>query len=188
MGSDGMMFVIFPNSALNLSDRNWLRKLIAVGYNAIPVTHPIDWHSSMPLGIDPTVDFAFKQMHGNPEHTASTIHFLRAVLGIKISQVEILNPILGQQIDEDKLAILDIRAVDEQGRQFNIEMQTSLTAGLLKRLVYYAGSLYVRQLSSGESYLNLRPAISICVLDQTLFPHARLHSGFSLRDEAGDGA
>lgn len=140
----------------------------------------------MPLGIDPTVDFAFKLMLGHPEHTAITIHFLRAVLGIRITQVEILNPILGQEIDDDKLAILDIHAIDEHGRHFNIEMQTSLTAGLVKRLVFYAGSLYVRQLGAGESYLDLRPAISICVLDQKLFPHDRLHSGFFLRDQAGD--
>lgn len=117
----------------------------------------------MPLEIDPTVDFAFKLMLGHPEHTSSTIHFLRAVLGINITQVEILNPILEQEIEEDKLAILDIRAVDDHGRQFNIEMQTSLTAGLVKRLVFYAGSLFVRQLGAGESYLDLRPAISICV-------------------------
>lgn len=143
-------------------------------------------HLPMPLGIHPTVDFAFKLILGSPAHTAITIHFLWALLGIRIKKVEILNPILGPELDEDKLSILDIRATDEHGRQFNIEMQTSLTAGLVKRLVYYAGSLYVRQIGSGESYLNLRPAITICVLDQRLFPHDRLHCGFFLRDQAGD--
>lgn len=29
---------------------------------------------SMPLGIDPKVDFAFKMVFGNPKHTNVTIH------------------------------------------------------------------------------------------------------------------
>ena len=81
----------------------------------------------MAIGIDPTVDFAFKRLLGNPEHTAITVHFLNAVLAgsPRITHVEILNPILDQETDDDKLAILDIRAHDDQGRSFNIEMQTA---------------------------------------------------------------
>lgn len=34
----------------------------------------------MAIGISPTVDFAFKLMLGNPDHTGVTVHFLNAVL------------------------------------------------------------------------------------------------------------
>lgn len=49
----------------------------------------------MPLGIDPKVDFAFKLVFGNPDHTRITIHFLNAVLNFPrpITHVEILNPL-----------------------------------------------------------------------------------------------
>ena len=82
----------------------------------------------MALGIRPTVDFAFKLMLGSPEHTAITVHFLNAVLdgSPRITRATILNPILGKEKDEDKLSILDVRAEDEFGRQFNIEMQVTV--------------------------------------------------------------
>jgi predicted transposase/invertase (TIGR01784 family) len=142
----------------------------------------------MSLGIRPTVDFAFKRLLGSPEHTAITVHFLNAVLECtpRIERVEILNPILDPETDDDKLAVLDVLAIDEAGRHFNIEMQTSLPSGLSQRLVYYAGSLYVGQLGAGESYLSLRPAICICVLERSLLAETdELHSDFRLR--AADG-
>jgi predicted transposase/invertase (TIGR01784 family) len=137
----------------------------------------------MALGIDPTVDFAFKKTFGSPEHPAVTIHFLNSVLGglPQIRFVEIVDPILGQVTDDDKLAILDIKARDDQGRRLNIEMQTATQAGLRQRLTYYAASLYLEQLHSGEAYHELRPAISICVLDAILFPSVPdLHLDFRL--------
>ena len=139
----------------------------------------------MANGIDPKVDFAFKRVLGNPEHTAITVHFLNAVLGDsrRITLVEILNPILGQETDDDKLAILDVRAQDDQGRWLNIEMQTANQTGLRQRLTFYAASLYVGQMHSGDAYNNLRPAISICVLDTLLFPSVPdLHLDFQMRN------
>lgn len=60
--------------------------------------------------------------------------------------------------------MLDIRARDSEGRWFNVEMQVTVFGGLLQRLVYYACSLYVDQLQSGQNDADLRPAISICLL------------------------
>ena len=93
----------------------------------------------MPLGIDPKVDFAFKLMLGSPEHPAVTIHFLNAILRLPstVTEVEILNPIQGKDRSEDKLVILDILARDQQGRRFNVEMQTTLPTALPRRLLYY---------------------------------------------------
>ena len=142
----------------------------------------------MAIGISPTVDFAFKLMLGSPEHSGVTIHFLNAILEgqPKITQVEILNPFLGKATDTDKLSVLDVLATDEHGRLLNIEMQTSLPAGMSQRLTYYASSLYVRQLIEGEHYTALRPAISICVLTRAMFPQIpRLHLDFRLRDATG---
>ena len=138
----------------------------------------------MAIGISPTVDFAFKLMLGSPEHSRVTIHFLNAILidQPRITHVEILNPFLGKDRDDDKLSILDILATDEHGRLLNIEMQTSLPAGMSQRLAYYASSVYVGQLHEGNPYTELRPAISICVLTQPMFPQsAELHLDFRLR-------
>lgn len=78
------------------------------------------------------------------------------------------------------------RATDDQGRQLNIEIQTSLPAGLRQRLTFYASRLFVEQIQDGEKYQKLRPAIVICVLTTPLFwePNA-LHFDFRLRDRQG---
>ena len=117
-----------------------------------------------------------------------TIHFLNAILGDgpRITQVEFKNPFLGKEFDEDKLSILDILAIDEHGRRLNIEMQTSLPAGLKQRLAYYDALLYVDQMREAEPYYGLKPAIVICVLSVPLFPlHTLLHADFRLRDRTG---
>ena len=61
----------------------------------------------MAIGIDPTVDYAFKLLLGSPERPVITLHFLNAVLGdeIIVTEVEILNPILGKEDDSDKLSV-----------------------------------------------------------------------------------
>lgn len=126
----------------------------------------------MPLGIKPTVDFAFKKIFGSPENVSILVGLLNAILNLKspIVHVDILNPFSYQDFEEDKLVVLDIRARDSSGRLLNVEMQVSITSGLLNRLVYYACSMYVDQLEAGSEYADLRPAISICLLDRMLFP------------------
>ena len=141
----------------------------------------------MAIGISPLVDFAFKLMLGNPQHTGVTIHFLNSILidQPRITHVEILNPFLGKQSGDDNLSVLDILATDEHGRLLNIEMQTSLPSGMSQRLAYYVSTVYVGQLHEGNQYSELRPAISICVLTQAMFPAStELHLDFRLRESS----
>lgn len=141
----------------------------------------------MAIGISPAVDFAFKLLLGSPDHTSVTIHFLNAVLSHqpRITQVEILNPFLGKDSADDKLAVLEVLPRDEHGRKLNIEMQTTTAADLIQRLLYYAATLYTGQLSEGSSYASLRPAISICVLTQALKSVGdEIHRDFRLRERS----
>jgi len=83
--------------------------------------------------------------------------------------------------------VLDVLAADRAGHRFNIEMQTTLPPDLPKRLTYYNCLNYIRQLSAGEPYYQLRPAISICVLDRVLFSEAaEYHLSFRLRCDQRD--
>lgn len=88
----------------------------------------------MAIGIRPTVDYAFKLLFGSPEHSRVTLHFLNAILCHvpRITEITIQNPFLGKDNEDDKLSVLDIRATDEHGRQFNIEMQSTMPAGTAK--------------------------------------------------------
>src|SRR6056297_3671957 len=137
----------------------------------------------MAIGIDPLVDFACKQLLGNPEHPAITLHFLNAVLGgsPQIIDVEILNPIVEKEFEDDKYAILDVRARDAHGHRFNIEIQRTLPTALRERLTYYAATQLVEQLGAGEGYELLRPSIGICILDAVMFGRVKdLHLDFRL--------
>jgi predicted transposase/invertase (TIGR01784 family) len=140
------------------------------------------------IGIEPTVDFAFKRVLGNPAYADVTIHFLNSVLGVepRITQVDFTNPFLDKETAEDKLAVLDVLATDEHGRVFDIEMQTTLAAELPQRLTYYVSTLYSMRLFEGDDYGKLRPAICICVMNDVLFPSApSLHTDFRLRSLLG---
>ena len=142
----------------------------------------------MAIGISPTVDFAFKLVFGSPDHSRITIHLLNSILDLPspITSVTIQNPFLEKDDQDDKRSVLDIRAVDQDGRIFNVEMQTTLPAGMNRRLVYHGARIYGGQLNEGDPYSVLRPAIVICVLTKPLFPEAdELHLDFRLRDAAG---
>ncbi len=140
----------------------------------------------MTLGIRPTVDFAFKKIFGSPQNSAALIGLLNAILDLKepIVGVEVLNPFNYQEFADSKLIVLDVRCQDDAGRILNVEMQVSFIRGLLERMVYYASSMYVEQLSSGGNYATLRPAISICLLTRSIFDSTQPHHRFQLVDLA----
>jgi predicted transposase/invertase (TIGR01784 family) len=89
------------------------------------------------------------------------------------------------------LVVLDVLAVDEQGRRFNIEMQTRFPLAMPKRMLLYNCLNYFRQLREGSGYTLLNPAISICILERRLFNLTEekplCHRSFRLRcDQATD--
>ena len=81
----------------------------------------------MILDIDPKVDYAFKHLFGREPTRDILIDVIDSVLGPatghRIRDFELLNPFNPKEGLNDKLSILDIKARDESGRQFNIEMQ-----------------------------------------------------------------
>ncbi|MFO0904673.1 MAG: Rpn family recombination-promoting nuclease/putative transposase [Pirellulales bacterium] len=121
----------------------------------------------MPLGIVPTVDYAFKRLFGDPNHSSVLLHLLNSVLAgeFVVEQVQIVTPFLERDFQDDRLAILDLRIRDAQGRQYNLEMQTTAVESLPSRLLYYLSSMYSEQLAEGDSWEQLTPAISVCFLD-----------------------
>src|SRR5205823_12877753 len=129
----------------------------------------------MILDVDPKVDYAFKHMLGRESTRPIPINVLDSVLqpgpGHHIRDLELLNPFNPKETLDDKLSILDIKARDQSGRQFNIEMQMLAFRYYEKRILYYASKLHQQQLHEGDDYLKLQPTISISFLDHVLYPH-----------------
>ena len=84
----------------------------------------------MPIGIRPINDFAFKKIFGSPGNKLALISLLNAILGLSkpIVDVTIENPFNLQDFQDDKLSILDIKAVDQTGAIYDVEMQLSISS------------------------------------------------------------
>lgn len=141
-------------------------------------------------GIDPKIDIAFKKVFGSEPWTDLTASLINAVLEPPPQQrlvaVELLNPYSEKMTLDDKVSILDIKARDDQGRLYNLEMQMLATAALVQRLLFYWSRVYSNQLSEGDNYTRLRPTISICFVNGVLFAdRPEHHTLFRLLDSTG---
>jgi predicted transposase/invertase (TIGR01784 family) len=139
------------------------------------------------MRADPKVDYAFKRVYGSQRNADILVHLLNAILRpeIPIRAVEILNPFSEKDLADDKLNILDVRARDDSGRLFDVEIQLLLPTHFKGRILHYWAGMFHEQLRDGESYAKLRPAISICIVNQALFPAADdYHLVFELVDVA----
>ena len=123
----------------------------------------------MTPGIDPKVDYAFKKVFGSESNADLLRDLLGAVLGFAVSAVEIVNPFNDKDAADDKLSVLDVKARDEQGRWFNVEMQMCSHAALVPRLLYYWAKLYAGQMVEGKDFATLMPAYSVCFVNSRLF-------------------
>jgi predicted transposase/invertase (TIGR01784 family) len=137
-------------------------------------------------GLDPTVDYAFKKVFGSEDNTPVLLNLLEAVLkpppDQRIVALDILNPFNDKEAVDDKLSILDIKARDQQGRQYNVEMQMLGSQLYPHRVLYYWAVLHGRQLREGTDYSELQPTISINFVNDVLFPQVPdYHLDFQLR-------
>ncbi len=142
----------------------------------------------MVTGIDPRVDYVFKRLYGDEENALLLVDLLNAVVrfppGRLVSGVTILNPFVASDYAEGKVSILDVRARDDPGRQFLLEMQQLLRPGFAKRLLYYWSGGHGEQLLKGDDYEILLPTYVICFVNESLFPDAPWHHCFRVYDDA----
>lgn len=103
---------------------------------------------------DPKVDFAFKHVFAREQNKPLLISLLDAVLqpeaGQNIESLELLNPFNDREALDEKLSILDIKARDQNGRQFNVEMQMLAYGAFRQRALYYWGQAAPRAVTQGE--------------------------------------
>ena len=70
------------------------------------------------------------------------------------------------------MSILDIKAVGQTGKRYNIEIQITDEADYDKRALYYWVKLYTDQLQSAHSYNRLNKAIGIHILNFMSIPES----------------
>ena len=131
-------------------------------------------------------DILFKIVFGSRDSEPVLRALLNALLSRTgtetIVSVEVLNPGFDKQYTIEKGPVLDVKARDQAGRQYNIEVQ--LNPGVddyAARSIFYTAKFFCDQLERGDPYHSLRKTVSISLLDFDLFPEREnLHSTFRL--------
>ena len=123
--------------------------------------------------INPTVDCVFKAILGSEENKNLLIHFLNAVLepkkGSLIKEIVLNNPYNEREFIGDKLTVVDVKATDENKCHYQIEIQLVLHSALSARMLYTWSSIYHSQIEKGNDFNDLKPVISIWILNESLF-------------------
>ena len=136
--------------------------------------------------ISPRVDIAFKKIFGVEENKDLLISLINSIVSSEdqVSDITLLNPYNAKSFSRDKLSILDIKATNQDGKRFNIEIQISDEADYDKRALYYWAKLYTEQLEVAEDYSTLSKAIGIHILNFTSIPEVdKYHNVFHITEK-----
>ncbi len=138
--------------------------------------------------IDPTIDCVFKAILGMEGNEGLLIHFLNCILMpvSPIVNVTIINPYNDKKFLDDKLSIVDIKAIDEAGIKYQIEVQVTTPKSLSKRMLYTWSDIYQTQIKEGTNYSQLQPVISIWLLTHSFFNDTKPHHHFQVWDKGND--
>ena len=91
---------------------------------------------------------------------------------------------LRQEYPDEKLGILDVRALMEDGAQVNMEMQAYPFGQWDARSLFYLSKMYTDQIGRGDPYTKLKKCIHVSILDFIRFADdEKCHRIISLCDE-----
>jgi predicted transposase/invertase (TIGR01784 family) len=140
------------------------------------------------IGIKPTVDVVFKKLFGSPEHAGLTLSFVNSILHLAgkplAASLEIVNPFRLAEFQGDKEIIVDVRARDPEGREFQVEMQIRKEPDLADRMLDTWARVFTAQVRKGERYGRHHPLIAIWVLERQVFTDESWFHSFSIQDPA----
>ena len=132
--------------------------------------------------LNPRVDFVFKKLFGSEEHTDILISLINSIVSAQdqVVRIELKNPYNEKTFARDKFSVLDIKAQDEKGRWYNIEMQITDQEYYDKRSLYYWSRVYNAQLQEGMNYDKLTKTIGINILNFNCLVDEDCHNTFRL--------
>ncbi|MGL6196721.1 MAG: Rpn family recombination-promoting nuclease/putative transposase, partial [Thermoguttaceae bacterium] len=127
--------------------------------------------------IRPNSDIFFATYFSDPKHESTLVNLINAVLTDSsdppIVSAEVLNPFNIKKFAVDKSMILDVRAKDEGGRIFDIEIQMYSHLAFKERMLGYWADTYSGQLFRGDDYISLKPVVSIIIVFDDIFPELK---------------
>jgi len=135
--------------------------------------------------INPKIDIAFKKLFGSDDNKDLLISLINSVLPAteQIKSIVLENPYNLANYLSDKMSILDIKATDEAGTVYDIEMQIGQQGYFGQRALYYWGKSYTTQLEKSGEYATLKKTIIISILDFKYFNDSeKYHRAMMIKD------
>lgn len=117
----------------------------------------------------PTVDICFKGLMNNPKVRQGFIAALLKTEPESIKETILLTTELRREYPDDKLGILDVRVMLEDGTQIDMEMQVAYFENWDARILFYLSKIFADQLNKGDSYDKLKQCIHVSILDFIYF-------------------
>ena len=133
---------------------------------------------------NPLNDVLFKFIFGKEERKQITIDFLNAVLnpslGHTIQDLQFSNTEMSPEHDHDKLTRLDVACVLDSGEQVDVEVQVANEKNMARRTLYYWSQMYLMSLPAGKTYRNLKPCITINLVNFSFLPQEDPHALYGI--------
>lgn len=121
--------------------------------------------------LNPKIDLVFKKIFGTEQNKNVLKSLINSVLpqDEQIVEVTLKNPYNEANFVGDKLSVVDIKATDEKGQWYDIEIQVKEQKYYGRRAIFYHSEIYSSQLAEGDTYSKLRKTIIISILNFNYF-------------------
>lgn len=87
----------------------------------------------------------------------------------QVEEIELLDRTADKEFDDDKIVIFDVNAKLSDGTLVEIEIQKHNQAGFIARSIFYTSKRLVSQGKKGMSYKELKPVVTLNIVDFDLF-------------------
>ena len=137
--------------------------------------------------LNPTNDYVSGRIFGYKGNEKITKGFLESITNEKYKTVEISSqvPTL-RDLQDDKIGVLDIKAMADDATIFDIEMQVAKNENIAERILWYWSKLFGSSITSGKNYLKTKRTIGILIADfeiEKLYEIKKYHTSWHIRED-----
>jgi len=121
--------------------------------------------------VNPKIDLVFKKLFGTEQNINLLKSLINSILPIdeQVITLELKNPYNPSDYLSGKISYLDIKATDDNGKWYDIEIQVAPYDFFGMRLLFYWAKMYSSQLKSKQTYEDLRKTIVISLINFNYF-------------------
>ncbi len=147
------------------------------------------------MSLDPKSDIVFKKLFATEENKDLLIALINSILpeNEQIVKIELRNPYEVSDYITGKNSILDIKAIDEEGVFYDVEMQMQHYEFFPKRVLFHWAKMFSKQIDKSINktkhyvYRELTKCIVISFMDFVYFKEDEKHIRcFSVKDRETD--